>query len=178
MSNIFSLENIENFTDRLNIDELYEFKKVQDQNELALYNKVLNRVHIRIKATAKHSQICWFLVPEIILGVPKYNNANCIAFIINRLQDNGFHVRYVDPNLLWISWVHFVPSYVRSELKRKTGIVIDENGINTTTSSTSLTSASSSSSSSEMELTLTNRHKPAPKKYNDTSNYKPSGKLF
>jgi hypothetical protein len=27
-----------------------------------------------------------------------------------------------------ISWNHFVPSYVRNELKKKTGIVIDENG--------------------------------------------------
>jgi hypothetical protein len=27
-----------------------------------------------------------------------------------------------------ISWKHFVPSYVRNELKKKTGIIIDENG--------------------------------------------------
>jgi hypothetical protein len=27
-----------------------------------------------------------------------------------------------------ISWKHFVPSYVRNELKKKTGIIIDDNG--------------------------------------------------
>ena len=30
--------------------------------------------------------------------------------------------------MLFISWMHIVPSYVRTELKKKTGIVIDEFG--------------------------------------------------
>jgi hypothetical protein len=32
------------------------------------------------------------------------------------------------PNLLFISWMLWVPAYVRSELKKKTGIVINEYG--------------------------------------------------
>jgi hypothetical protein len=30
--------------------------------------------------------------------------------------------------MLFISWMHFVPSYVRTELKKKTGIVVNEYG--------------------------------------------------
>ena len=37
-------------------------------------------------------------------------------------------MRYIHPNTLFISWNHWVPSYVRTELKKKTGIVIDEYG--------------------------------------------------
>jgi hypothetical protein len=37
-------------------------------------------------------------------------------------------VRYVYPSNIFISWQHWIPSYVRSEVKKKTGIVIDEKG--------------------------------------------------
>jgi hypothetical protein len=131
MANIFTLENIEDFSEKLNIDELYEKKRKYDLNKLALYNKLLNRIHVRIKTVSRQKVdecFCWFLVPEIIIGVPKYDQGACIAYLLDRLKDNGFNVRYIHPNTLFISWLHWVPSYVRTELKKKTGIVVDEFG--------------------------------------------------
>ena len=131
MANIFTLENIEDFSEKLNIDELYEKKRQHDLNKLALYNKLLNRIHVRIKNISKQrmdEQFCWFIVPEIIIGVPKYDQGACIAYLIDKLKNNGFNTRYIHPNTLFISWQHWVPSYVRTELKKKTGIVINEYG--------------------------------------------------
>jgi hypothetical protein len=131
MANIFTLENIEDFSEKLNIDELYEKKRQHDLTQLALFNKILNRIHVRIKTVSRQSkneQFCWFVVPEVIIGVPKYDQAGCIAYLIDKLKTNGFNVRYIHPNALFISWMHWVPSYVRSELKKKTGIVINEYG--------------------------------------------------
>ena len=131
MANIFTLENIEDFSEKLNIDELYEKKRQHDLNTLALFNKILNRIHVRIKATSKQkvdSQFCWYVVPEIMIGVPKYDQGACIAYLLDKLTTNGFNVRYIDPNTLFISWFHWVPSYVRTELKKKTGININEYG--------------------------------------------------
>ena len=131
MANIFTLENIEDFSEKLNIDDLYEKKRQYDLTQLALFNKILNRIHVRIKTISrqnKDEQFCWFMVPEIIIGVPKYDNAACIAYLIDKLKTNGFNVRYIHPNALFISWLHWVPSYVRTELKKKTGIVINEYG--------------------------------------------------
>jgi len=131
MANIFTLENVTDFSEKLNIDELYEKKRQYDLTQLALFNKILNRIHIRIKTISRQSkdeQFCWFVVPEMIIGVPKYDHAACIAYIIDKLKTNGFNVRYTHPNALFISWNHFVPSYVRTELKKKTGIVINEYG--------------------------------------------------
>ena len=34
----------------------------------------------------------------------------------------------LNPNLLFICWDHYVPAYVRKEIKQKTGIVVDSNG--------------------------------------------------
>ena len=131
MANIFTLENIEDFSERLNIDELYEKKRHQDLNKLALFNKILNRIHVKIKTVSRQKideQFCWFLVPEIIIGVPKYDQGACIAYLINKLKSNGFNIRYIHPNMLFISWNHWIPSYVRTELKKKTGINVDEYG--------------------------------------------------
>jgi hypothetical protein len=131
MANIFTLENIEDFSEKLNIDELYEKKRQHDLTQLALFNKLLNRIHVRIKTVSRQSKddhFCWYVVPEVIIGVPKYDQASCIAYLIDKLKTNGFNVRYIHPNALFISWMHWVPSYVRTELKKKTGIVINEYG--------------------------------------------------
>jgi hypothetical protein len=131
MTNIFTLENVSELSEKINIDELYEKKRQFDLNKLELFKKILNRVHVRIKTTAKHNKhekFCWFVVPEVIIGVPKYDQAGCIAYIMDCLKTNGFEVRYIHPNTLFISWNHWVPTYVRNEIKKKTGVVINEYG--------------------------------------------------
>lgn len=131
MSTIFNIDNVQDFSENLNIDELYEKKRLHDLNQLNLFNKILNRIHVRIKLTSKqrmNEQFCWYVVPETILGVPKYDQAACIAYLINTLSKNKFVVKYVDPNALFISWRHWVPSYVRTEIKKKTGVIVNEFG--------------------------------------------------
>ena len=49
-------------------------------------------------------------------------------YIIDSLNDDGFLTRYTHPNLLFISWRHCIPHYVRDEYKKKTGISIDKFG--------------------------------------------------
>lgn len=131
MSSIFTLDNIENFSEKINIDDLYEKKRQYDLMKLELFNKMLNNVHKRIKVTSRQkidNQTCWYLVPETILGVPKYDQGACIAFLMDKLKSNGFNVRYIHPNLLFISWMHWVPGYIRTEFKKKMGFSINEYG--------------------------------------------------
>jgi hypothetical protein len=131
MANIFTLDNITDFSEKINLDELYEKKKQYDLHRLELYNKILNRIHVKIKTTSRQKideQFCWFVVPEVIIGVPKYDQGDCIGYLFQKLKDNGFAVKYYHPNTLFICWNHFVPSYVRTELKKKTGIIVDEYG--------------------------------------------------
>ena len=132
MANIFLLEKIDDFTEKINIDELYEKKRNYDLAQKTLFNKILNRIHVRIKTTSRQKMdenFCWFVVPEIIIGVPKFDQANCIAYLMDKLTTNGFQVKYTHPNTLLILWSNWVPSYVRDEIKIKTGIKINEFGI-------------------------------------------------
>jgi hypothetical protein len=190
MANIFTLENIDDFSEKLNIDELYEKKRQQDLNKLALFNKILNRIHVKIKTVSRQKvddQFCWFLVPETIIGVPRYDQGACIAYIIDKLKTNGFIVRYIHPNMLFISWIHFVPSYVRSELKKKTGILVDEFGKKIDETSEegnpvkSITNVPSDPNdyivNSKILLDQNNKIK-LKKDYTPINSYKPSGNLI
>lgn len=187
MANIFTLENVADFSEKLNIDELYERKRQHDLNQLALYNKLLNRIHVRIKTTARQKmdeQFCWFIVPEIMIGVPKYDQGACVAYLVDKLKENGFAVRYIHPNTLMISWKHFVPSYVRNELKKKTGVIIDENGNQVGSDDTkTLTNGDQPKSLEEMMFKIkepnqsSNSKAQNQKKYTPISSYKPQGNL-
>jgi hypothetical protein len=131
MDTIFTLgdENDDNI--KLNLDELYERKQQHDLNTLSVYNKLLSRIHNKIKVLSRqhiNDQHCWYTIPEMIIGIPRYDHGACTAYIIDKLRDNGFVVHYTHPNLVFISWKHWVPSYVRAEIKKKTGVVVDGHG--------------------------------------------------
>ena len=131
MNTIFTVDDPENYVDKIDLDELYERKQQHDKNTTNSYNTILNRIHNRIKTTSRkqlNEHYCWFLIPEMMIGVPRYDVAHCITYVMDKLQNNGFRIRYTHPNLLFISWEHWVPGYVRSEIKRKTGVSIDGNG--------------------------------------------------
>ncbi len=180
MTNIFTLENFNNFSEKISIDELYEKKKQHDLNKLTLFNKILNRIHVKIKTISRQKideQFCWFVVPEIIIGVPKYDQGACIAYLVDKLHENGFAVRYIHPNTLFICWKDWVPSYVRNELKKKTGISVNEFG-----KKIENTETEKQADVNQMFLQPTaNAQAPAPptkKNYTSVKSYKPSGKLI
>jgi len=184
MANIFTLENVEDFSEKLNIDELYEKKRKYDLNKLALYNKILNRIHVRIKTVSRQKMdecFCWFIVPEIIIGVPKYDQAACIAYLLDRLKDNGFNVKYIHPNTLFISWLHWIPAYVRTELKKKTGILIDELGRKIEENLQEEGVPIEPINPNDYVLNRNNdpsqKDKPQKKEYTPIKSYKPSGNL-
>ena len=123
--------DIEDQSLKLNMDELFAKKQQQDLNLLNNYNKILVRIHNKIKYVSRqliNDQCCWYVMPEMMIGIPKYDYKDCTAYVIEKLRENGFVVRYTHPNLLFISWKQWVPGYVRSEIKKKTGNDVDEYG--------------------------------------------------
>jgi hypothetical protein len=131
MSSIFIFDHEEESGSKINIDELYDKRQRRDLKQLSIFNKILNRVHKRVQYTARSKQgdtFIWFLVPEYIVGEPIYDKGDCIGYLVSQLEKNGFFVKYVHPNTLFVSWHTWVPSYVRNEIKKKLGVVLDEKG--------------------------------------------------
>ena len=115
-------------TPKINLDELYEKKKQEDMNTIQSYNKILEKIHYQIKIASRqkiNNQCCWYVIPEFVFGIPRYDIKACIVYIIKSLEDNGFCTKYTHPNLLFIAWNHWVPDYVRVEYKKLTGIAVD-----------------------------------------------------
>ena len=162
-------------SNKINIDELYEKNHRRDLKQLSVFNKLLGRIHKRIntigktKSTDKH---IWFTVPEYIFGEPLYDNGDCIAYVVAKLEDNGFFIRYMHPNTLFISWENWIPSFVRNEIKKKRGIVIDEKGN---------ILENKNEEKDEPNSKLMNDRNPETKKdqkqYTPIGSYKPSGHL-
>ena len=177
MNTIFTTDDPENYVDKLNLDELFEKKQIHDIATTKNYNAILNRVHNKIKLTSRQqidTHYCWFIIPEVMIGVPKYDVATCISYVIGKLQDNGFNVRYTHPNLLLISWQHWVPSYVRNEIQKKMGVVIDGYGNivdNETDNNQKIAPNTSITKDKSLSILKNKESKPI-------TEYKPTGKLI
>ena len=188
MNTIFTLGSEPDEHNSINLDDLYERKKQYDLNTLSIYNKLLNRIHNRIKTVSRqqiNEQYCWYIVPEIILGIPKFDHGACTAYLIDKLQSNGFIVRYTHPNLLLICWKDFIPSYVRDEIKKKTGIVIDGKGNKVIKGETSYSTNNNNNNLTPDELMFQRGNKLSiegknnkEKDFKSIDSYKPTGNLI
>ena len=128
---VFLYADDEEATAKVNIDDLFERKQFRDLKQLSIFNKILARCQKRIHLTGRNKrneQHIWFQIPEYIFGEPVYDVGDCIAFIVMKLENNGFHVKYLHPNTIFVDWKSYVPSYVRTEYKKKTGKIMDEKG--------------------------------------------------
>ena len=195
MDNIFSsrIEENRESVEKLNLDELYDQKKQEDLAKLYTFNRILTRVHDKIKVAARQKnsqQFCWYLVPEMLIGVPNYDKNACITYLISKLEENDFVVRYTHTNLLFISWKHYVPNYVRTEIKKKTGTIIDKFGnyVSDADAETSESGVSDGTPGSDLNMMMYNKKgvaaattaasskKPAGD-FKPIASYKPTGNL-
>lgn len=73
---------------KINIDDLYEKQQQRDIKQLAIFNKILNRVHKRITLTSQNKsndKHIWFTIPEYIFGEPIYDKGDCTGYIVAKL---------------------------------------------------------------------------------------------
>tara|TARA_B100001057_G_scaffold411581_1_gene427273 strand:+ start:614 stop:1189 length:576 start_codon:yes stop_codon:yes gene_type:complete len=170
------------FNEKLNLDELYERTRETSQTKIKTYQKILARIHSRIKAISRqrnNNKFCMFVIPEFILGIPRYDIAECTNYVIEKLTDNGFQVKYTYPNLLFISWQHYIPKYQRSEIKKKTGVAID--GFGNVVSKKNKNKRDDSNPNSLLLMDKNVKMKDGKKKpsnFKSTSSYKPTGNLI
>lgn len=156
----------------LNIDELYEKKREVDVNRVNIYNKLLLKIHAKIKTSSRQqvqNEFCYYVMPEMLIGFPNYNFEECLMYVLSSLQDDGFLTKYVHPNLILISWRHWIPQYVRDEIKKKTGKTIDKFGKEITQKSSFI--------QPQKKVSFQNENKKQEHKYNN-GGFKPSGKFI
>ena len=176
--------NDENYRDKISLDDLYHRTQEVEDLRLRVYKKILNRAHQKIKFTSRQrntEHFCFFVVPEFLVGTPRYDSAACIAYVMDKLTQNGFMVKYTHPNLLFISWQHYIPKYQRQNFKKKYGYSIDGfgNQIQEKKKDTkNIDSSNVNSLFARKQNISTTVKKKDDKKYNQVSEYKPTGNLI
>lgn len=91
----------------ININQLHQINEKRAKDRIASYEKILQKCHQKIKSTSlkpKGNTFCFYVVPNLVFGVPIFNQNECIVYIVQALIKNGFYVVYTHPNLIYISW--------------------------------------------------------------------------
>ncbi len=84
------------------LNRMIETKRIE---RTSTFSKIADLCQARVIKYAKRDMHrCAFEVPEFILGTPPYDLNQAIKYVVDRLEKNGFLVRYFFPRLLYISW--------------------------------------------------------------------------
>jgi hypothetical protein len=92
---------------KLDPSTLYSEQEKRDVLKLKTYNNILESAHNKIRVIARmpnNDKSLLFVVPEFVIGVPRFNTRDCILYLVWNLRNSHFEVQYYHPNLLHISW--------------------------------------------------------------------------
>ena len=71
------------------------------------FDQILEKCYKTIKKSVevlRNNYNFLFEVPEFIIGYPLYDLNECIEFVVQKLTENGFYVKYFFPRILYIYW--------------------------------------------------------------------------
>lgn len=88
-----------------NVNDIRKFIHEREKGRLKIYEEILEKCFHRIQSSViRDDPFALFVVPDFIVGKPKFNFGNCIQYVIFRLKNNGFKVKYIYPNALQVEW--------------------------------------------------------------------------
>ena len=93
----------------INIYSLPKKKTLKEDNRLKIYERVLKMCHHRIKIAANSTdtdESTFFTIPNMILGMPKFDPVSCCDYIMTKLTANGFKILNLTSNMIFITWAH------------------------------------------------------------------------
>jgi hypothetical protein len=99
---------------QLKPSELFEKRRERDGAKLKSYNKILEQIYMRIRASSREGSDPWIIytIPPFIIGLPKLDLEDCVVYLVYILRNQGYEVRYTYPNLLYVSWKHHEKDYI------------------------------------------------------------------
>jgi len=93
----------------LDINSLVDDALIINDKKHTVYEKLLFKVYKKIKIMNKRKRFqLIYEVPNYVFGHALYDLKTCIAFIMVALRKKGITVKYVNPNILVISWKQLI----------------------------------------------------------------------
>lgn len=91
----------------LNLDELNDFHKKTEENQLKIFDEILLSCHNKVKKynTEFKKRDCLFAPPVFIIGKPPYKYIDLIEYLLTSLRKNGLRAEWLaDKKAIYISW--------------------------------------------------------------------------
>ena len=98
------------------ISELHKNREGRIHRRAFTYQEVLNKCYQRIRFIndTSYETYCYYIIPNLLFGLPLYDKNECIKFVFDNLIKNGFKVLYLHPNVFYISW-EIIPEKKKDE---------------------------------------------------------------
>jgi len=92
----------------LTIEEIHVQDSLREAYLHKVYDKILNECceYIRVVHQRLHRRDTIYEVPYGFPGEEEYDFLACLVHILEKLRSAGFYVRYVHPNMIYISWLN------------------------------------------------------------------------
>ena len=85
-----------------------DVKKIQyekNKKRLEMYKKLSKKCFSRIEHSVVNNQsFCMYQIVAFQFGYPLYNMTQYITYLMKILNHKGFFVKFVKPNIIFISW--------------------------------------------------------------------------
>ncbi len=90
----------------ISINHLHKEVLDRQQKRNQIYEEVFKKIIAKVKYvnTITSECQCLYTVPAFMYGMPVYDLHNCILYVVQRLREHFFYVKFAKPNILYISW--------------------------------------------------------------------------
>ena len=86
--------------------DLVKSQKQREDVKFETYNKIYLKIEKKIKlASDTNFYYTWYEIPEMLLGNHHYKLNECIEYVKKKIIDDGFKVKFTEPNILLIEWL-------------------------------------------------------------------------
>ena len=89
----------------MNALDIQKFLHDREKNRLQIYENILQKCYLKIQnSVLRDEEFTLITIPDFIIGYPTYNFENCIKYVIFKLKQNNYQIKYFYPNALQIIW--------------------------------------------------------------------------
>ena len=89
----------------MDTNKVYRIQHEKNKQRLLLYKKLSKKCFNKIeKCVISGEAFCLYQADAFNVGFPIYNMTQFITYLIKILNHKGFVTKYIQPNIVFISW--------------------------------------------------------------------------
>ena len=90
----------------INIEKLRKDAEEKKKFRKKCYKKILEMCLCKIEIVAKtETTNTWYEIPSFVFGYPSYKIEEASRYVMKKLEENGFKVFFLKPNIIFINWL-------------------------------------------------------------------------